>query len=186
MEPASHDERALQEVSLNDVHNHPHFQGPAGGYIAPHGARGQRGLVNDHDGIGRHLDDNADGDMMSDELMNEGPTACALGGGLHGHTQSCQMTGSYVSGVAATGGLNRKHSKGKIHTTSYQTSQQSRPHGTGQGARKSLTKPKSQAGRGSGATTAGNVTTRNSTAAQQPSGHSRFGPSAAQNSHMTS
>lgn len=52
--------------------------------------------------------------MMSDELMNEDPTACGLGGGVHGHTKSLQMSTSYVSGVPASRQLNRKHSKGKM------------------------------------------------------------------------
>lgn len=182
--------RALQEVSLNNIHNLSHYQGPSGsGLIAPHGVRGARHGLNDHDGIGRHLDDHADGDMMSDELMNEGPTACGLVGGMHGHTQSCQMSSSYVSGVPASRQLNRKHSKGKIQTTTYQSSHQSRVGTTA--PRRSLQgpKPKSSAShtRTSGAST-GNATTR-SNAGQHTAAHLPHGvrqASGNQNSHLTS
>lgn len=190
MEPTRNDDsRALQEVSLNNMHNLSHYQGPSGGLIAPHGARGARHGHNDHERIGRHLDDHADGDMMSDELMNEDPTACGLGAGVHAHTKSLQMSSSYVSGVPpASRQLNRKHSKGKMQTASYQTSHPARI-GT-QGARRSLqAKPKSSAShtRASGAST-GNATNRSNTGQHAPAHlpHGARQATGAQNSHLTS
>ena len=151
MEPETFKKQAngelLKDITgrVNEKHNRSSYQT----FNQQHGVKNRSNthaagqMMGDMGQIGAHLHEDmlGDSDMMADEFADEG-----LNAGMHGHTQSMQIPQkSYVSGVFATGKLNRQNSKNKIIGPSNYSSSISKVHPTALTRRSTLTKQKSQA-----------------------------------------
>lgn len=77
---------ALREVSLNEMHNRPNIHITS---LKPEG---------DLERIGEHLHEGFDGEMISEELVEEGVNT-HLSQGMHQHAQSCSLPSNAHNGI---------------------------------------------------------------------------------------